>query len=155
MPRTNVTLNVNGADRALSLDPRRTLVDALRADLDLTGAKKSCGMGDCGACTVLMDGRSVYACLKLAVDCAERAITTVEGLARDGELDAIQRAFVEADAFQCGFCTSGQIMSVKALLDANPAPDDATIARAVSGNLCRCGAYRNIIRAARIAAGRS
>ena len=154
MPRINVTLHVNGADRPLAVDPRRTLVDALRDDLGLTGAKKACGMGDCGACTVIVDGRNVYACLMLAVDCAGRAITTVEGLAQDGELDPIQRAFVEADAFQCGFCTSGQIMSVKALLQANPAPDDATIAKAVSGNLCRCGAYRNILRAARMAAGR-
>jgi xanthine dehydrogenase YagT iron-sulfur-binding subunit len=150
----SVTLHVNGADHTLALEPRRTLLDALRHDLQLTGAKKVCDMGDCGACTVVVDGRAMYACLLLAVDCAGRRITTVEGLARNGALDPVQQAFVEADAFQCGFCTPGQIMSVRALLDANPDPTDDEILRAVSGNLCRCGAYRNILRAGRIAAGR-
>jgi xanthine dehydrogenase YagT iron-sulfur-binding subunit len=143
-------LTVNGVERAVEIDPRRTLLDALRHDLGLTGAKKSCDMGNCGACTVLADGRAVYACLLLAVDCANRAITTIESLGDD----PLQRAFIEADAFQCGFCTPGQIMSLKALFNENPAPSDEEIVRAVSGNLCRCGAYRNIVRAARIAAGR-
>ena len=132
------------------MEPRRTLLDALRHDLGLTGAKKGCDMGNCGTCTVLLDGRAVYACLLLAVECAGRAVATIEGL-RD---DPLQRAFIQADAFQCGFCTPGQIMSLKALLGANPSPSDEEIVRAVSCNLCRCGAYRNIVRAARAAAGR-
>jgi xanthine dehydrogenase YagT iron-sulfur-binding subunit len=155
MPFERVTLSVNGAEHVVRIEHRRTLVDVLRTDLGLTGAKKACDMGNCGACTVLVDGRAVYSCLLLAIDCSGRAITTIEGLGRNGEPDPIQRAFIEADAFQCGFCTPGQIMSVKALLDETPAPSDEQIARAVSGNLCRCGAYRNIVRAARIAAGRS
>lgn len=147
-----VTLRVNGAEHALRIDPRRTLLDALRHDLGLTGAKKACDMGNCGACTVLMDGRAVYSCLLLALDCSGRAITTIEGIAPEGRLDPVQKAFMEADAFQCGFCTPGQILSVKALLDETPAPSDEQIVRAVAGNLCRCGAYRNIVRAARMAA---
>jgi aerobic-type carbon monoxide dehydrogenase small subunit (CoxS/CutS family) len=150
MPTQRVTLQVNGAERAVELEPRRTLLDTLRNDLNLTGAKKSCDMGNCGACTVLVDGRALYACLLLAVECRGRSVTTIEGL-RD---DPLQDAFIEADAFQCGFCTPGQIMSLKALFDRNPAPSDEEIVRAVSGNLCRCGAYRNIVRAARLAAGR-
>jgi len=152
----DVTLHINGADHALAVEPRRTLLDALRHDLQLTGTKKVCDMGDCGACTVLVDGRAMYACLLLAVDCAGRAITTIEGLTgRDGAagtLDPVQRAFIEADAFQCGFCTSGQIMSMRGLLDMNPSPSDDDIRRAVSGNICRCGAYLNILRAGRLAA---
>ena len=105
-------------------------------------------MGNCGACTVHLEGKAVYACLVLAIDCAGREVTTIEGL----ENDALQRAFVEADAFQCGFCTPGQIMSLKALFNETPSPNEAQIMRALSGNLCRCGAYRNIVRAARIAA---
>ena len=147
-----VILSVNGAEHALVVEPRRTLLDTLRNDLQLTGTKKVCDMGDCGACTVLVDGRAVYACLLLAVDCEGWQITTIEGLTRDGELDPVQRAFVEADAFQCGFCTPGQIMSLKALLLQNPAPADEAILHAVTGNVCRCGAYRNILRAGRLAA---
>jgi xanthine dehydrogenase YagT iron-sulfur-binding subunit len=129
------------------VEPRRTLLDALRHDLGLTGAKKACDMGNCGACTVLLDGRAAYACLLLAVDCAGRAVQTIEGL----HDDPLQRAFIEADAFQCGFCTPGQILSLKALFAEKAAPTDEEVVRAVSGNLCRCGAYRNIVRAARIA----
>jgi aerobic-type carbon monoxide dehydrogenase small subunit (CoxS/CutS family) len=149
-----VTLLINGAEHRLVLEPRRTLLDTLRSALHLTGTKKVCDMGDCGACTVLVDGRAMYACLLLAVDCTGRQVTTVEGLARDGTLDPVQQAFIEADAFQCGFCTSGQVMSLRALLNETPAPSDAEIERAVSGNLCRCGAYLNILRAGRLAAGR-
>jgi xanthine dehydrogenase YagT iron-sulfur-binding subunit len=144
-----VRLRVNGSEHALQLEPRRTLLDALRVDLALTGTKKVCDVGDCGACTVIVDGRAVYACLTLAVDCADREIRTIEGVASGDEMDPVQRAFVEADAFQCGFCTPGQIMSLRALLDANPSPSDAEIERAVSGNLCRCGAYQNILKAGR------
>jgi xanthine dehydrogenase YagT iron-sulfur-binding subunit len=151
----NVTLQINGTDHALAVEPRRTLLDALRHNLQLTGTKKVCDMGDCGACTVLLDGRAMYSCLLLAVDCAGRAITTIEGLATSGDpdgLDPVQRAFIEADAFQCGFCTPGQIMSLRGLLNADPTPDDAAILRAVSGNICRCGAYQHILRAGQLAA---
>jgi aerobic-type carbon monoxide dehydrogenase small subunit (CoxS/CutS family) len=147
-----VSLEVNDEPHTLAVEPRRTLLDMLRVDLGLTGTKKVCDMGDCGACTVLVDGRAMYACLLLAVDCAGRAVRTVEGLGRDGELDPVQRAFVEMDAFQCGFCTPGQIMSLTALLLEGPSPSDEAIARAVTGNLCRCGAYPNILRAGRRAA---
>jgi xanthine dehydrogenase YagT iron-sulfur-binding subunit len=147
-----ISLNVNGVERVLALSARHTLLDALRDELQLTGAKKGCDMGDCGACTVLVEGRAVYACLILAVDCEGRSITTIEGLSSGGELDPVQRAFIAADAFQCGFCTPGQIMSVKALLDATPSPSDEEIVLALSGNLCRCGAYQNILRAVRMAA---
>ena len=147
-----VTLRVNGGVHSLAVEPRRTLLDALRHDLYLTGAKKVCDMGDCGACTVLVDGRAVYACLLLAVDCADQEITTVEGLATGDRLDPVQQAFIEADAFQCGFCTPGQVMSVRALLNATAAPSEEEIRRAVSGNLCRCGAYQNIVKAGRRAA---
>src|SRR5204863_3576128 len=115
--RLPVTLRVNGDAHSLLLEPRRTLLDALRHDLALTGTKKVCDMGDCGACTVQVDGRAMYACLLLAVDCEGREVRTIEGLGRGDELDPLQRAFVEADAFQCGFCTPGQVMSLRALLD--------------------------------------
>ena len=147
-----VTLSVNGSQHPLLIEPRRTLLDALRHDLGLTGAKKVCDMGDCGACTVIVDGKAMYACLLLAVDCDDREITTIEGLTRGNDLDPVQEAFIRADAFQCGFCTSGQVMSLRALLDANPEPSDDQILRAVTGNLCRCGAYPNILKAGRLAA---
>ena len=147
-----VHLRINDVEHALQVEPRHTLLDTLRHDLQLTGAKKVCDMGDCGACTVLVDGRAMYACLLLAVDCADREITTVEGLASGDRLDPVQQAFVEADAFQCGFCTPGQVMSVRALLNATPAPSEEEIRRAVSGNLCRCGAYQNIVKAGQRAA---
>jgi xanthine dehydrogenase YagT iron-sulfur-binding subunit len=150
-----IRLHVNAAEYRLVLEPRRTLLDALRNDLHLTGTKKVCDMGDCGACTVLVDGRTMYACLLLAVDCQGRQITTIEGLAHDGRLDPVQEAFIEMDAFQCGFCTPGQIMSLRALLNETCTPSEEDIRRAVSGNLCRCGAYLNILRAGRIVAGLS
>ena len=157
MPTTDraMTLHVNGAEHKLVVEPRRTLLDALRYDLHLTGTKKVCDMGDCGACTVLVDDRAMYACLLLAIDCQGRQITTIEGLAHDGQLDPVQAAFIEMDAFQCGFCTPGQIMSLRALLNETCTPSEADIRRAVSGNLCRCGAYSNILRAGRIVAGLS
>jgi aerobic-type carbon monoxide dehydrogenase small subunit (CoxS/CutS family) len=152
--RSRVSLNVNGFEHELLVEPRRTLLDALRHDLELTGTKKVCDMGDCGACTVLIDGQAMYACLLLALDCDGRQITTIEGLAHDGQLHPVQQAFIEADAFQCGFCTPGQIMSLAGLLANNATPTDSEIERAVSGNLCRCGAYQHILAAGRLAAGR-
>jgi xanthine dehydrogenase YagT iron-sulfur-binding subunit len=150
-----VTLDINGSPYHMLVEPRRTLLDALRHDLGLTGTKKVCDHGNCGACTVIVDGRAMYSCLLLAVDCAGRQITTIEGLGTGSTLDPLQEAFIAHDAFQCGYCTSGQIMSLRALLDAHPAPNDAQIRRAVTGNLCRCGAYPNILAAAHQAARHS
>ena len=149
--RAMTPLRVNGEHVELDVEPRRTLLDALRADVGLTGAKKSCDMANCGACTVLLDGEAVYSCLVLAVDCAGRAVTTIEGLAAGGKLHKLQGAFIAADAFQCGFCTPGQLMALAALYNRVPRPSDAQIMRALSGNLCRCGAYQHILRAARLA----
>lgn len=152
--KVDITLTVNQASYDVSVEPRQTLLDTLRKEMGLTGAKKGCDEGTCGACTVIMDGKSVYSCLVLAVECEGRAIETIEGLSHDGRLHPIQKAFIEADGFQCGFCTPGQILSVKALLDSNPTPSVGDIKTAVSGNLCRCGAYPNIIRAVLMAAER-
>lgn len=152
--RVRIRLNVNGTARELYVEPRRTLLDALREDLHLTGAKPGCNMGNCGACTVLIDGEAIYSCLTLALECEGRSITTIEGLARDGTLDAVQEAFIQHDALQCGFCTPGQILALKALLDCNPHPTDEEIERSLSGNICRCGAYAKIRQAARTLARR-
>lgn len=145
---TTVAFEVNGHRAEVHVPPQRTLLDALRDELGLTGAKKVCDEGSCGACTVLVDGRPVYSCLTLAVACEGRAVETVEGLARDGELHPVQQAFIAKDAFQCGFCTPGQVMSIVALLRAETAPTSDDVKRAVAGNLCRCGAYPNIVEAA-------
>jgi xanthine dehydrogenase YagT iron-sulfur-binding subunit len=145
-------LRINGTVRELDLDPRVTLLDALRERLGLTGTKKGCDQGACGACTVLADGRRVLSCLTLAVTCEGRDITTIEGLGDDGSLHPVQRAFVTHDAFQCGFCTPGQIMSAVALLAEGRAGSDAEIREFMSGNICRCGAYPNIVAAIRDAA---
>ncbi len=145
----NISLSVNGDDRSLEVDTRDVLVDVLRDELGLTGSKKSCGHGNCGSCTVLLDDRAVYACLVLAVECEGQRITTIEGLDRDGRLDPVQRAFIENDAMQCGFCTPGQIMSIKGLQALGINPDDDALRRELSGNLCRCGAYRHIHQVAR------
>jgi aerobic-type carbon monoxide dehydrogenase small subunit (CoxS/CutS family) len=140
------SLEVNGAQRLLECEPRRMLVDALRGELGLTGTKRPCDMGNCGGCTVLLDDAPVYSCLVLAVDCAGRKVQTIEAFA---DPTPLQLAFVEEDAFQCGFCTPGQIMALEGLFRANARPSDEEIVRALAGNLCRCGAYRNILRAAR------
>ena len=151
-----VVLTVNGQVRELQIEPRVSLLDALREHLSLTGSKKGCDQGTCGACTVWLDGRRVLACLTLAVTCEGREVTTIEGLAADGELHPMQSAFIDRDAFQCGYCTPGQIMSAVALLTEGHAGDDAQIAEWMSGNICRCAAYPNIraaIRDVRDAAG--
>jgi aerobic-type carbon monoxide dehydrogenase small subunit (CoxS/CutS family) len=145
---------VNGHQHEVLVEPRRTLIDALRHDLGMTGGKKVCDMGNCGTCTVVVDGKAMYACLLLAIDCDGREITTIEGVAHGNDLHPLQEAFIEADAFQCGFCTSGQIMALKALLDTQENPTDEQIARAVTGNICRCGAYPNIQKSGRLAADR-
>jgi xanthine dehydrogenase YagT iron-sulfur-binding subunit len=143
-PELAVALSINGESREVNLEPRVSLLDALREHLDLTGSKKGCDQGTCGACTVWVDGRRVLACLTLAVACEGHEITTIEGLAAGGDLHPMQRAFIEHDAFQCGYCTSGQIMSAVALLEEGNASTDEDIAEFMSGNLCRCAAYPNI-----------
>lgn len=142
-----LVLTINGRREPLEVEPRRTLLDALRIDLGLTGAKLVCNAGNCGACTVLVDGRAMYSCLLLAVECEGREITTVEGMAEDGKLHPLQEAFVRHDALQCGFCTPGQVMAAYALVSATPRPSEAEIVAGMSGNLCRCGAYRGIVEA--------
>jgi xanthine dehydrogenase YagT iron-sulfur-binding subunit len=142
-------LSVNGSARRLRLDSRVTLLDALREHLDLIGTKKGCDQGACGACTVLVDGKRVLSCLTLAAQCEGRDVTTIEGLARDGKLHPLQEAFIRHDGFQCGYCTPGQIMSAVALLDEGQAGSDEEIREFMSGNLCRCGAYPNIVAAIR------
>ena len=143
----DVELRINATAKRLAIDPRTTLLDALREHLGLTGAKKGCDHGQCGACTVHIDGRRVLSCLTLAIAAQGRAITTIEGLARAGELNPMQRAFVDHDGFQCGYCTPGQIMSAVALLGEKCGPNDDDVRECMSGNLCRCGAYPNIIAA--------
>jgi xanthine dehydrogenase YagT iron-sulfur-binding subunit len=149
IPEVSVALRVNGIKHELRLDPHVTLLDALRDTLGLTGTKKGCDQGACGACTVLVDGKRIVSCLMLAAQCEGREVTTIEGLARDGELHPVQEAFVRHDAFQCGYCTSGQIMSAVSLLAEGRAGSDGDIREFMSGNLCRCGAYPNIVAAIR------
>jgi aerobic-type carbon monoxide dehydrogenase small subunit (CoxS/CutS family) len=145
--RVECKLKVNGHAYSVQLEPSRLLVNVLRDDLGLTGTKVACGMANCGACTVLRDGTPIYSCITLALDCDGSEITTIEGLARNGQLHPVQRAFIEQDAFQCGFCTSGQIMTLAAFLEKNRSPREDDIRQAVAGNLCRCGAYLKIVQA--------
>jgi len=142
-------LKVNGQSHTVDLEPNVTLLDALRERLGLAGTKKGCDYGQCGACTVLVDGRRVLSCLTLAMMHAGAEITTIEGIASNGSLHPLQQAFIEHDAFQCGFCTSGQIVSALGLLNEGRAHTDGEIREAMSGNLCRCGAYSNILAAVR------
>lgn len=145
-----VALKVNGQTRRLSVDPRTSLLDALRDHLGLTGAKKGCDHGQCGACTVLADGRRQLSCLMLAVMADGASVVTIEGLSsRDGELHPMQQAFIDCDAFQCGYCTPGQILSAIACVQEGHSHDDAEIRESMSGNLCRCAAYPNIVAAVR------
>jgi xanthine dehydrogenase YagT iron-sulfur-binding subunit len=146
-PAISVSLHINDRDHQLNLDPRVTLLDALREELHLTGTKKGCDHGQCGACTVLVDGRRVYSCLTLAVTQVGTKITTIEGLAAGDQLHPMQQAFIDHDAFQCGYCTSGQICSAVGLLKENHAKTDNEVRELMSGNICRCGAYPNIVAA--------
>jgi xanthine dehydrogenase YagT iron-sulfur-binding subunit len=141
-----MTLRVNGQDRPLALDVRTTLLDALREHIGLTGTKKGCDHGQCGACTVLVDGRRVLSCLTLAASAQGRDVTTIEGLAQvDGTLHPMQQAFIDNDAFQCGYCTPGQILSAVACVKEGHAENESDIREYMSGNLCRCAAYPNIV----------
>jgi xanthine dehydrogenase YagT iron-sulfur-binding subunit len=151
----SVALTVNGTPHTLSLDTRTSLLDALREHLDLTGTKKGCDHGQCGACTVLIDGRRINSCLTFGVMLDGASITTIEGLAKDGKLHPLQRAFIDHDAFQCGYCTSGQICSAVALITEGKAKSGDEIRELMSGNICRCGAYTNIVAAIQQAMGQS
>jgi xanthine dehydrogenase YagT iron-sulfur-binding subunit len=142
-----VTLRVNGKDLAMQIDPRTTLLDCLRETISLTGTKKGCDHGQCGACTVHVNGKRVLSCLSLAILLDDAEITTIEGLGTPDEMHPMQAAFVECDGYQCGYCTSGQIMSAVALLDEPCGPTDADVKELMSGNICRCGAYANIVQA--------
>jgi aerobic-type carbon monoxide dehydrogenase small subunit (CoxS/CutS family) len=142
-----ISLKINGRAQSVRVEPRLTLLDVLRDRLDLTGSKKICDRGECGGCTVLLDGKPVYSCMLLALDARGHAITTIEGIATGGDLHPVQAAFVEKDALQCGFCTPGFVMASKALLDRNPGPDLEEVRQALSGHICRCGTYPRVFEA--------
>jgi len=145
--KQKITLTVNGRIEKLEVEPYRTLLEVLREDLMLIGTKEGCGVGECGACTVLLDGRAVDACLTLAVRANGREVITIEGLAQGDTLHPLQRAFIEHGAIQCGFCTPGFILTAKAFLDENPHPNEEEVKRALAGNLCRCTGYAKIVEA--------
>ena len=142
-----LNVEINGKWHQKKVEPQTTLLEFLRQTLHLTGTKEGCGMGDCGTCIVLVDGKPVNSCLMLAADARERRITTIEGLCREGNLDPVQNAFVEKGAVQCGFCSPAMVLSAKALLSENPAANENEIKQALSGVLCRCGSYKKIIEA--------
>ncbi len=142
-----ITIRVNGKPYSLSVPAQMTLLEVLREELDLTGTKEGCGNGECGACTVIMDGQAVRSCLILGVEANGREIATIEGIAESGELQPIQQAFIEEDAVQCGFCTPGFIMAIKAAIDNNPALNDKQMMEALGGHLCRCTGYETIFKA--------
>lgn len=148
----DIVLRINGQDYALQVEPDELLVDVLRDRLWLTGTKKGCGTGDCGACTVIMDGRPVTACLVLAVAAEGKSIETVEGMADGEELHPLQQSFIDYGAVQCGYCTPGLLMMARYLLEQNPAPTEAEIRTAIAGNLCRCTGYTKVVEAIQIAA---
>lgn len=151
-PRLPIRLKVNGITYRLSVEPRWTLLDVLRNQLDLTGTKRGCDRGECGACTVLLDGQPISSCMLLVLEAQGHEIETIEGLSKNGRLHPLQQAFIEHDAMQCGFCTPGMVMALKGLLDRNPNPSLADVKTAISGNLCKCGTYPKIFRAAQAAA---
>lgn len=138
-------LTINGEDVEVFVEPRRTLLSVLREELGMTGSKRGCGHGQCGACTVILAGETVYACLTLAIDCEGCEIRTIEGVTQGQMLHPVQEAFIEHDGYQCGFCTPGQVMSAVSLLEHNPNPTEEDVREGMSGNICRCGAYPNII----------
>ena len=152
VPRTAIRVTINGAERRIEVEDRWTLVELLRDHLGLTGTKIGCDRGECGACTVLLDGRPVYSCSNLAVWADGRSVQTVEGLAQNGRLDPLQQAFIDHDAPQCGFCTSGQLMSARGLLTRNPHPAADDVRAAMTGNLCRCSGYNHYVEAVLAAA---
>ena len=145
MKQVEIALKVNGVNYTLTVEPQRTLVEVLRDTLGLTGTKKSCSEGECGACTVLMDGKPVTSCLLLALDAQGKEIVTIEGLSEGEKLHPIQEAFLKHGAIQCGFCTPGMVMSAKAFLDEHPRPTAAEVRKGISGNLCRCTGYQQIV----------
>lgn len=153
MMKRALTLKINGEEYELLVEPRTTLVEALRNHLGLTGTKEACSCGTCGSCTVLLDGRAVKSCLILAVQASGHEITTIEGLAQNGQLHPLQQAFIDKGAVQCGYCTPGMILSSKALLDENPKPTEEEIRVAIAGNICRCTGYVKIVEAILHAAG--
>lgn len=143
--KSRVALIVNGEKHEVFIEPNATLLDILREELSLTGAKDACGNGECGACTVIMDGKPVNSCITLAVEAEGKRIETIEGLSNGNNLHPLQKAFIDNHSFQCGFCTPGIIMTAKALLDRNPGPTEEKIKNAISGNICRCTGYDNIV----------
>ena len=146
--KIKIRLNVNGFPYETEVEPRRTLLELLREDFELTGTKEGCGLGECGTCTVLLDGRPIKSCITLAVQANGREVTTIEGLEKpDGTLHPIQQAFIDHGAIQCGFCTPGMVLTAKALLDENPRPTEIEVRRAIAGNLCRCTGYQKIVEA--------
>ena len=145
--RAAITLNVNGESKRVTVESRATLANTLRNELNMTGTKVVCDRGECGGCSVLIDGDPAYSCMTLAMDAADREITTIEGLAKNGQLSPVQQAFVDFDAYQCGYCTSGQIMAATGLLEKNSNPSFSEIQRGMSGNICRCAAYQHIFAA--------
>jgi len=153
LPKRTIALNVNGDRAEVAVWPHTTLLEALRYGLRLTGSKQGCDKGDCGACTVRLDGKPILSCISLAVEAEGRPVTTIEGLAHGGTPDAVQAAFDRCGALQCGFCQSGMMVSARALLDENPKPSLQEIKQALSGNLCRCTGYTKILEAVQVAAG--
>ncbi len=143
----SIRVTVNGEGYELSVEPKKTLLELLREDLGLTGTKKGCDNGECGACTVLLEGQPVNACLVLAVEAGGKQILTIEGLAEGTMLHPLQEAFIEHGAVQCGYCSPGMILTAKALLDENPKPTEGEVRKAIAGNLCRCGAYNKVVKA--------
>ncbi|HET7089135.1 MAG TPA: (2Fe-2S)-binding protein [Anaerolineae bacterium] len=153
MPKLHLALTVNGEPRELLIDPRRTLLDVLRNQLELRGTHRGCDTGNCGACTVILNGRLVTSCMVLAADCDGADVLTVEGISPDGQLHPVQRALVEQGGIQCGYCTPGMVMASVALLNANPQPTEEEVRMGLAGNLCRCTGYKKIVEAVLAVAG--